>query len=464
MAGAIAAVRERARSRRAEQRAQRLDLESAKSAEQAQAAVQQAQQDAGRADRYRQAVVRELQHLAAVRVPARVDQLRGPGRPMPGLADEQLLGTPAGEACEQVLRAAADAVMDDRIRTDEAAQEIVRSAMSTVRTRANEAVALVEKVQHLITDPDQLRAVYDLDHGLVVIHREAQRTAVACGDLPGTAREDTALDMALGTAQSRLSQHQRVSVMNHVPRETDGRVLGIQAPAAEPVIMVLAELMENGVYCSVGSGLVRAEVHRTATGVVVTVSDSGPGLDTAEKQQFVQRMLESPRLLLRDLGSPPRKGMAAIGRLVGRLDGLTLTLAPSSARGLRADLHIDNSLLVLVAERERPASSGTPLQPIRQRQEPLAVPAAQPPPPSNDGRYEPGRSALPVRGAPSGFPTRTRKSPAASTPQHDPYEPLSGRDAHEVGASYAALQSGTRRGRDHIDHSDGSADTTSRES
>ncbi|MFJ6437804.1 hypothetical protein [Streptomyces sp. NPDC091416] len=426
--------------------------------------MRQAQQDAGRADSHSRAVVRELQHLAAVRVPARVDQLRGPGRLVPGLADERLLGTPAGEACEQVLLAVADAVMNDRIRTDEAAQESVRSAMSTMRTRANEAVALVEQVQHLITDPEQLRVVYELDHTLVVIHREAQRTAVACGDLPGTAREDTALDMALGTAQSRISRHQRVSVMNHVPRETDGRVLGVQAPAAEPVIMVLAELMENAVYCSVGSGLVRAEAHRTATGVVVTVSDSGPGLDTVEKQQFVRQMLESPRLLLRDLGSPPRKGMAAIGRLVGRLDGLTLSLAPSSARGLRADLHIDASLLVLVGERKRPASSGTPLQPIHQRHDPLEVPAAQPMYPSSEGREDPARSALPVRGAPSGFPTRTRKSPGASTPQHDPYEPLSGRSADEVGASYAALQSGTRRGREHTDHSHGSADTTSWES
>ncbi|WP_217231254.1 ATP-binding protein [Streptomyces anulatus] len=426
-------------------------------AEALRAEVQQDKAHAAQLVQHSRAVVAEVRHLASVRLPAVVEGLRRPGVSVPGMADERLLTDPVGSACEQVLAVVNDAVLDDRIRTDESAQEIVRSAMGAVRTRSAEAVALVEKVQHRITDPEALREVYNLDHALVLLNREAQRTAVACGDVPGTAREDTELTLALGTAQSRITQHQRVSVANHVPREADGQVLGVQAPAAEPVIMVLAELMENAVYCSVGSGLVRAEVHRTATGVLITVSDSGPGLDTKEKQQFVLRTLESSRLLLRDLGSPPRKGMAAIARLVGRLDGLTLALAPSSARGLRVDLHIDNSLLVLVPERERPTMSGAPLQPIRQREELPAVPAGQQTfTPSHDGPGEHANTALPVRDTTSGFPTRRRKTPDAPAPQR---EPLPARDAEQVGASYAALQSGTQRGRAQLDDSHGPART-----
>lgn len=456
----ILARRARAQAARAKAsaRAERQKLEA--DAEAHRTAAQQAQAQEAQAVQHSRAVVAEVRHLAAVRLPAVVEALRRPGVQVPGVADERLLTDPVADACEQVLAMVSHAVLQDRIRTDESAQEIVRSAMGAVRTRSAEAVALVERVQHRITDPDALREMYAADHALVLLHREAQRTAVACGDVPGTAREDTALGTALGMAQSRITQHQRVSVDVQVRREADGKVLGVQAPAAEPVIMVLAELMENAVYCSVGSGLVRAEVHRTATGVLFTVSDSGPGLDTKEKQDFVRRILDSPRLLLRDLGSPPRKGMAAIARLVGRFDGLTLALAPSSARGLRVDLHIHNSLLVPVPERERPTMSGTPLQPIRQRDEPPAIPSGQPASTSSDNG-EPSRTALPVRGAAGDFPTRTRKKPDTPAPQQ---EPLPDRDADAVSASYAALQSGTRRGRKQLDHGNGTSHSTSWES
>ncbi|MET8605644.1 hypothetical protein ABZV92_19090 [Streptomyces rubiginosohelvolus] len=367
------------------------------------------------------------------------------------MADDRLLTDPVGTACERVLAAVSGVVLEDRIRTDESAQEVIRSAMGAVRTRSAEAVARVAKVQHRITDPEALTEVYGLDHALVLLSREAQRTGVACGDVPGNAREDTAITTAMGTAQSRIAQHQRVNLMNLVPQDPDGQELGVQAPAAEPVIMVLAELMENAVYCSVGSGPVRAEAHRTASGVLITVSDSGPGLDTAEKQAFVRRILDAPRLLLRDLGSPPRKGMATVARLVGRFDGLTLAMGPSSARGLRVDLHIDDSLLVLVSKPERPAGSGAPLQPIHRREDPPVPPAGELASASSDNAEE-QRTALPVRAGAGGFPTRTRKAPDVPAPQQ---EPPAERNPDEISARYAALQSGTQRGRDQFGGSHG---------
>ncbi|MDW4916297.1 hypothetical protein [Streptomyces californicus] len=420
--------------------------------------AQQAKAHATRAVQHHRAVVAEIRQLVSGRLPAAVEGLRRPGVAVPGMADERLRTDPVAVACEQVLAAVIDAVMEDRLRTDESAQEVIRSAMAAVRTRSAEAVALVAKVQHRITDPEVLKELYSLDHALVLLNREAQRSGVACGDVPGNARENTAITIAMGTAQSRITQHQRVNLMNHVPPDPDGQELGVQAPAAEPVIMVLAELMENAVYCSVGSGPVRAEAHRTASGVLITVSDSGPGLDTAEKQEFVRRILDSPRLMLRDLGSPPRKGLATVARLVGRFEGLTVAMSPSSARGLCVDLHIDDSLLVLVSKPERPVGSGAPLQPIHRREDPPVPPAGELAPASADNTEEP-RTALPVRAGAGGFPTRTRKAPDTPALQH---EPPAERDPDEISARYAALQSGTHRGREPLGGSHGH--TTSWES
>ncbi|MFE8910886.1 sensor histidine kinase [Streptomyces globisporus] len=414
-------------------------------------AADQAQTQAARAEQHSRAVVAEVRHLAAVRLPAVIEGLRRPGVTVPGMTDERLLAGPVDRACEQVLAVVTDAVTEDRIRTDESAQEVVRSVMGTTRALAAQAVQLVEQAQYKAANaPDLLEDLYGIDHRLVLLHRQVQRTAVVCGDLPGTAREDTTIMAALETARSRIVKHQRVSAVSHVPAEPDGRDLGLQAPVAEPLIMVLAELFDNAVYCSVGSGLVSAEAHPTATGVLITITDSGPGLDTVEKQLFVRQMLESSRLLLRDAGSPPRLGLAAVGRLVSRFEGLTLTLDPSPARGLRVSLHIDASLLVPVSGRQRPERSGVRLDPLPQP-EPAIAQAPQLQQPAG-----PSRTALPTR---DGFPQRQRKSPGAPV-DHEP-EPLPLRDAAAVRSAYASLQSGTQRARQepspHTDHPSDSA-------
>lgn len=420
--------------------------------------AQQAEAHAARAVQHTRAVVAEIRHLSSVRLPAAMEGLRRPGVAVPGMADERLRTDPVAGVCEQVLAVVTDAVLEDRVRTDESAQEVVRSVMGRARALAAQAVQLVEKAQYqAVNDPGLLHDLYELDHRLVLIHRDAQRTAVVCGDLPGTAREDTVILTAMETARSRIAQHQRVSAVSHVPEETDGRALGLQAPFAEPLIMAIAELCDNAVYCSVGSGPVRAEAHPTATGVLITISDSGPGLDTVEKQQFVRQMLESPRLLLRDAGSPPRLGLAAVGRLARRFEGLTITLDPSPARGLRVNLHINESLLVPVSPRRRPEASGVRLDPLPQQEQPQLAQA-----PQNHQPAEPDHAALPMRG---GIPQRQRKSPAAppEAVERSPGapEPFPLRDANAVQSAYASLQAGTRRARQepsgHADHPSTSA-------
>ncbi|MFE7483775.1 ATP-binding protein [Streptomyces sp. NPDC057552] len=416
-----------------------------KLAENLRAEVERHRAEAARADEYSQAAVREFVYLAETRLPAMVGALRHPGRQMPGPADVSLMSTPVGAACDQVLRKAAAALEDERVRTDEAAQAVLRTVMGSFRAQAAQAEVLAERVQRQMDGSDLLKSMYELDENLVLMRRLAQRTAVACGDAPGTARENTPVAIAVATAQSRVREHRRVSVVNHVPREADGQILALQAPVAEPLIMVFAELLENAVYSSVGSTQVRAELHRTATGVLVMISDSGPGLDTVEKQRFVQLMLASDRrLLLSDLGSPPRLGLATVGRLAARFDGLSITMDPSSARGVCVNVHIDNSLLVAVSEPARPAASGAKLQPIAS---PKPVPAPRPEP-AGPAEEERPRPALPARSSADGFPTRRRKSPdtaPSAVPDAPPSAPE--RDPAAVRSAYASMQSGAQRAR-----------------
>ncbi|WP_327129633.1 ATP-binding protein [Streptomyces sp. NBC_01727] len=421
----IYAVRSRARLRTATARATEAELHAQHCAAELGAGEAKVEQERA----YREAAIQEVGHLAGVRLAALVAEFQNPTQAVPGLLNQELAGTAIESLCDQVLQVVFASLGDVQIRTDEAAQEIIRIVMGSVRTLAAQAEQLVEKAQGIDGSPDLVEILYQLDHTLVMLRRQAQRAAVAWGDTPGIAREDTSLEHALLTAQSRIAQHQRVVVVNHLSVGEDGSHLGVAAPAAEPLIIALAELLDNGTYFSMGTAPVRAEAYRTATGVAVTISDSGAGLDTVEKQDFVRRMLDSSqRLLLTDVGSPPRLGLAVVGRIAGRV-GLSVSLRPSSTRGIEAVLHIDEDLLAWVGDRPRPQGSGAQLQPLT--------------PSSADTRQE--GASLPVRpGTPSGIPARQRKSP---TPSGASAVLVQLPDPAVVRASYSAMQDGVRRAR-----------------
>lgn len=109
--------------------------------------------------------------------------------------------------------------------------------------------------------------------------------------------------------------------------------------------------------------------------------------------------------------------------------GLSVSLRPSSTRGIEAVLHIDEDLLAWVGDRPRPQGSGAQLQPLT--------------PSSADTRQE--GASLPVRpGTPSGIPARQRKSP---TPSGASAVLVQLPDPAVVRASYSAMQDGVRRAR-----------------
>ncbi|MEU6732265.1 sensor histidine kinase [Streptomyces physcomitrii] len=398
----------------------------------ARAETEEARREAGAQERQRRALLSEVSHLAENRVPALIRQLAHPAHRVPPLAHPELADTEVDKALRTVAEQLTAAVRDSQVRTDEAAQEVMRTVAGRVRTLAAQMEKILDKAQHDFGDrPEFTPVLYELDHRTVLMRRVVQAVAVVCGDAPGLARQDSYLADLVTAAQSRVESYGRIEITNHLPA---GPQLGVAAPAAEALAMVLAELMDNAAYCTVGSMPVRVGIHRTAAGAAVVVSDSGPGLDTAEKQEFALRMLDtSRRILLTEIGTPPKLGFAAIGRLTRR-HAIEVAMSPSATRGMEAVVHIDASLLVSM---DRAAGGG---------QSAAAPLPAEPSRPAAPEPAEDPLSAPPAAAGPGGLPRRRRRAPAAGQAAPQDAAPRAN-DPSATRDRYAGMQASLERAR-----------------
>lgn len=379
--------------------------------------------------------VEELRHLATVRLPALTSHLGHPHVRIPPLAHPAFAGTEHDELHRRIMDVLSSALRDERIRVDEAAQDILRRTAAGSRTLSQQMQRILIDAQERFDDPAVLDVAVKLDHLNERTKRLWQTMAVACGDTTGLSRVDSHLEDLVAGAQARIESYQLIRPVNNLDVR---RRVGVVAHAAEPVAVILAELMANAAYFSTGTVPVSVEMHETSTGALVVIDDAGPGIHPDDRE-FVDRMSSGTRrVLLTELGSPPRVGFAAIGRLL-REYPITVTLSVSQYGGVHAAVHIAKDLLVPMDAASQPvsAASAVPVGLLRER-------TWQSTPEAAAGRSDPELAPMPRR-------QRVRSAPRAVAVEQDTPQ-----DAAEVRARYASFQDLTRRGRVEVDRPDDS--------
>jgi signal transduction histidine kinase len=354
-----------------------------------------------RETRAQQELVRaETEHLIAKRIPALLSHLRSPHVTVPGVLHPALAGTDVDRQHRALLDAVNRGVREESERIDEAAQAVVRGAMSRVQTQALRAQDLLADVQQRYSGDEHtalLREVLGLDMFNELIIRRVQVTGIACGATPGLSRDDTYLvDLMVGAISRVENFEQRVeSPANHLRRR-----IGVAARAAESILFITAELLANAVHHSYGTLKVSIAVHETNSGAAIVIDDAGVGLNEDQYARATRLLSGTQPTRLVDLGNPPHTGWAAIGRQVAHY-GLQVTVKKSAFGGVQAVLSIPTALLV-----EMPGDSRQSVlapEPVR-----AMVPAARPEPMAMASRPEP--VASPVR------PEPVRSEPARSEP------------------------------------------------
>jgi hypothetical protein len=432
----------------------------------------------------------EVQHLAAVRLPAIADALSQPS-PLPGLRDEKLAGTAYAQSLHAVMEQFARAVDKAQSRADASAKAALKASMRALQGLANEQQVSISEMQDRHDNPDVLHDLLEIDHANAQFGRRAQAIAVLCGSWPGRQRTASPMTDVVRGAKSRIRDYRRVQV--HALTD-----IGVVSRAVEPVVLAVAELLDNAARHSQPNTSVEVSLQPVHNGACIVIDDAGVGMDGLEVQRAAGLLSGQRAVDVSRLGDPPQFGFAVVGLLAARYGFSVSVDTRSPYGGVRAVLFLPSALLTHIdadvpaaaapgAQDAYEAEAAAPLRTIpsrptrRRRAAPQAAAEAQAPAAPQAPAPAPAQAAAPAP-APSagawqpaaddeatrvygetagGLPKRRRRQPTAAPPvDHWPTAPgqQSGapesdtgshrfRSAEETARRMGAFARGTRSGR-----------------
>lgn len=362
----------------------------------------------------------ELRHLVAVRLRALADH---PGRSLPGVGplDARLARSEFGKNLDEVLTCFSGAVEHARNRADHSARAALKASMRSIQALANEQQVSISEMQDRHDDPDVLRDLLEVDHTNAQFGRRAQAIAVLCGSWPGRQRSTSPLLEVVRGATSRIRDYRRIRVNGQVE-------LAVESRAVEPVVLAVAELLDNAARHSQPNTTVEVTVQSVHNGACVIIDDGGVGMDGKAVERAAQLLSGRAAVDVTRLDDPPQFGFAVIGVLAQRYGFSVSVDTRSPYGGVRAVAFLPTALLTQLGPASLEASVAcTPVT--------TAIPASP-------------RPAAPEATTEGGLPKRRRRTATATDapePKHTA-EPT-GRSAEENARIMGAFARGTRFGR-----------------
>ncbi|MBP5879233.1 ATP-binding protein [Streptomyces scabiei] len=375
----------------------------------------------------------ELRHLVTVRLPALADPA---GRTVPavGPLDARLADTEFGKGLDEVLTRFTGTVEHARTRADRSAKAALKASMRAIQALANEQQVSIAEMQDRHDDPDVLRDLLEVDHTNAQFGRRAQAIAVLCGSWPGRQRATAPLVEVVRGATSRIRDYRRVRVHGQAG-------IAVVSRAVEPVVLAVAELLDNAARHSQPGTTVEVDVQHVHNGACVVIDDAGVGMDAHAVARAGQLLGGQGEVDVTRLGDPPQFGFAVIGMLARRY-GFTVSVDTRSPYGgVRAVAFLPTALLT---------------QPEPAVPEPASGPAPAPgsaarPAPAGNRTPAPAPQDTAVGTTEGGLPRRRRRTPG-NPPVPEPREAPAaeerpGRSPEDNARIMGAFARGTRFGR-----------------
>lgn len=348
----------------------------------------------------------ELDELTAVTLPTAIERLREGAS-----ADTVLAGLDWPR--NPLLRLPAESFVRELAYSERraaAAQAASAKALSRVQAKSVSMLADLRDMQErhgVEVFGDLLR----LDHSTSQLGLMTDRLALLMGGRSSRAwNKPIVMESILRGAVGRISAYQRV-------RLHCSTTVAIAGFAAEGVMHVLAELMDNAANFSPPIDEVHVYVEERSAGIVVTIEDSGLKMADAA----MRRAEESVSGHVTDLASlqGTRLGLAVVGRLAAKY-GMSVNFRPSSRGGTGVVVLLPPQLLAQqrdpapqqIAPRSiEPAPAPTPVAPapsapvVEIPAAPQAPAAPVPPQGGAEPRPRP-EHARPAAATPNGLPVR----------------------------------------------------------
>lgn len=186
------------------------------------------------------------------------------------------------------------------------------------------------------------RDALEREHAIAQIVASSQRASRLVDQLLTLARLDPTAGLALGTVQlgtlaaEVCAAHGAAALDKNIVLELDAPADLAVAGNADLLRVLLRNLLDNAVRYTAPGGQVRVAIAAAATGVVLMVSDSGPGIPVAER---ANALLRFHRLAGQDTDGSGL-GLSIVVR-IAELHGARLELADGIGKpGLAVSLHL----------------------------------------------------------------------------------------------------------------------------
>ncbi|MCO6010135.1 ATP-binding protein [Actinoallomurus purpureus] len=399
----------------------------------------------------------ELGYLVRVRVPALADFFQGKPVEVPGPLNPAFAGTSTEQGIRAILGMFAEYAETAKDRADQAAKVTLKAMMRAVQSLTNEQQLTISTMQERHDDPDVLGGLMKIDHMNAQLGRRAQATSVLCGSWPGQQRSAAALVDVVRGATSRIRDYLRVQVQTQANLAVVSRVV-------EPVVLTVAELLDNAARHSQPNTMVEVNFRQTHNGVAIVIDDAGVAMD-AEELQRAERLLSGRESTdINRLGDPPQVGFAVVGVLAARYGFRVSVDSRSPYGGVRAVVFLPSELLTRVDTEPAPVHAQslpvhTQSRPMRAEPRPVHAAPTPPIPPtpalSSEWEERPvteweerpvtEREERPLTA--NGLPKRRRVTPTGEQPVPSAGAPPSTRPADEIASGMGAWQRGSRAGR-----------------
>ncbi|MDU0305403.1 ATP-binding protein, partial [Streptomyces sp. PAL114] len=251
-----------------------------------------------------------------------------------------------------------------------AAQAASAKALSRVQAKAVQMLADLREMQERHGE-EVFGDLLKLDHGTSQLGLMTDRLALLMGGRSSRAwNKPIVMESILRGAAGRIAAYQRVRL--HCSTRT-----AVAGFAAEGVMHLLAELMDNAANFSPPIDEVHVYVEDRSAGIVVTIEDSGLKMADAA----MRRAEEAVTGRVTDLASlqGTRLGLAVVGRLASKY-GISVNYRPSSRGGTGVVVLLP---LHLLAQQREPAphetagrTEATPARGVTARGVPVPAPRA----------------------------------------------------------------------------------------
>ncbi|MFD7654710.1 nitrate- and nitrite sensing domain-containing protein [Actinosynnema sp. NPDC059797] len=197
---------------------------------------------------------------------------------------------------------------------------------------------ILDKLEREEENPEQLDALFQLDHLATRARRNAENLIILAGEQPGRQwRKPVRLLDVLRAGVAETEQYVRVKV-NPVP---DTALVGA---AVADTIHLIAELVDNATAFSSPRSQVQVHASEVPQGIVVEIEDHGLGINPEDRDQHNAMLADPPEFDAMRLRGESRLGLFVVARLAARR-GIHVELRESPYGGTLALVLIPSSIV-----------------------------------------------------------------------------------------------------------------------